>query len=165
MCRWGSSSFPKSKNCLMLFKETCWAKLLYHQYIWKWSFSKYYLQLSYLKNNNLCTKLASWQTSNSKSNLWLLICQRLAALLSLDLFSMTDSGDVYKSLKWQEEWGESQTAASSVYSSLSLTPVQNKNHDAAQVWDPNCGWALSAETHGMTGIYNLRNSINTIKCN
>lgn len=32
-----------------------------------------------------------------------------------------------------------QPAANYVHSSLSLTPVQNKNHDAAQVWDHNCG--------------------------
>lgn len=31
------------------------------------------------------------------------------------------------------------TAATIVPFSLSLTPVQNKNHDAAQVWDHNCG--------------------------
>lgn len=38
-----------------------------------------------------------------------------------------------------------QLAPSSVCSSLSLTPVQNKNHDAAQVWDHNCGRRSSAE--------------------
>lgn len=30
------------------------------------------------------------------------------------------------------------------HSSLSLTPVQNKTHEAAQVWDHNCGGTLSA---------------------
>lgn len=34
--------------------------------------------------------------------------------------------------------------ASPVHSSLSLTPVQNKNHDAAQVWDHNCGRLTTA---------------------
>lgn len=38
-----------------------------------------------------------------------------------------------------------QPSSSSVCSSLSLTPVQNKDHDAAQVWDHNCGRHLSAE--------------------
>lgn len=33
---------------------------------------------------------------------------------------------------------------SPVHSSLSLTPVQNKNHDAAQVWDHNCGRLTTA---------------------
>lgn len=40
---------------------------------------------------------------------------------------------------WQEEQTGRQPVANSVHSSLSLTPVQNKNHDAAQVWDHNCG--------------------------
>lgn len=31
-----------------------------------------------------------------------------------------------------------QSAATTVPSSLSLTPVQNKYHDAAPVWDNNC---------------------------
>lgn len=34
--------------------------------------------------------------------------------------------------------------ANCVCFSLSLTPVQNKTHDAAQVWDHNCGRLLSA---------------------
>ena len=33
---------------------------------------------------------------------------------------------------------ECQSAATTVPSSLSLTPVQNKYHDAAPVWDNNC---------------------------
>ena len=34
-----------------------------------------------------------------------------------------------------------------VYSSLSLTPVQNKTHDAAQVWDHNWGRLYLQKTH------------------
>lgn len=36
-------------------------------------------------------------------------------------------------------------------SSLSLTPVQNKTHDAAQVWDHNCGGISLQEFTAMSG--------------
>lgn len=36
-------------------------------------------------------------------------------------------------------------------SSLSLTPVQNKTHDAAQVWDHNCGGFSLRDLEEMSG--------------
>jgi hypothetical protein len=56
------------------------------------------------------------------------------------------TSDWYSSQRTSDRRRGCPSAATTVPSSLSLTPVQNKNHDAAQVWDNNCVGRLSSDS-------------------